>query len=236
MSAAGRLAYFAGIGGFLVDFDFAAIAFGSTNPLLDVVGAQLGADAVERIRLLAFAGNGVAGAALLGGVDLLALLRRPAPRPGKPTNPTLARQDGRLQDCSRRDTSSPWDLQSLPRCRSPQVSSAEDERVRGIGPIDVPEHQRTGLDDAVDDGLVEGKVVDPEWFVEVRQRRRPVVRDPVPDVDVQLLQLVVDVGQLIGGRQRSAGNDAVAGSCPARSCSRTRIAPRCSRRSSEASA
>ena len=41
------------------------------DPLLDVVGRQLRADAVERVRLAALAGDGVAHLALLRRVDLL---------------------------------------------------------------------------------------------------------------------------------------------------------------------
>src|SRR5262245_14869386 len=44
------------------------------NPLLDVVGAELRADAVERAGLAALAGDRVAHLALLGGVDLLPFL------------------------------------------------------------------------------------------------------------------------------------------------------------------
>ena len=43
------------------------------DPLPDIVGAQLLADAVQRVRLVALAGDGVADLALLSGVDLLAL-------------------------------------------------------------------------------------------------------------------------------------------------------------------
>jgi len=47
------------------------------------------------------------------------------------------------------------------------------------------------LNDAVDDTLVEGEVINPERFVQVRDRQRQSIRQPVPDVHVQLLQFVV---------------------------------------------
>src|SRR4029078_9587982 len=46
------------------------------NPLLDVLGAQLGADAVERIRCLAFAGDGMARLTFLRRVDLLSFFNQ----------------------------------------------------------------------------------------------------------------------------------------------------------------
>src|SRR4051794_27275085 len=70
------------------------------DPLLDVLRAQLRADAVERIGGLAFPGNGVAHAALLGGVDCLSLFR--VLREGRGSHQShTGRQDGCLQDCSR---------------------------------------------------------------------------------------------------------------------------------------
>ena len=71
MSAAGSLPYLSGIGGFLVDLAFAAISVGVHDPLPDLVGAQLRADTVERVRLVALAGDGMADLALLRGVDFL---------------------------------------------------------------------------------------------------------------------------------------------------------------------
>ena len=66
--------YFAGIGGFFVDLALAAASVGVTIHALDVVGRQLGADAVERIRLAALTRDGVADRTFLRGVDLLPLL------------------------------------------------------------------------------------------------------------------------------------------------------------------
>src|SRR5687768_12658632 len=48
----------------------------SDDPRFDLIGAQLLSDAVQGILLLALAGNGVAGLALLRRVDLFTLLHR----------------------------------------------------------------------------------------------------------------------------------------------------------------
>ena len=77
--------------------------------------------------------------------------------------------------------------------------------------------QRTGLDDAVDDGRIEREVEDAERLVEVREGRGQPVRQPVPHVDVQLLQLVENVRELEGaGKGRRARP--CRGSFPRRSC------------------
>src|SRR6185436_1465221 len=85
-----------------------------------------------------------------------------------------------------------------------EISQADDRGVRGVRPVDVTQYQRAWLDDAVDHGRVEGKVVDVERLVEIRERGGEPVRQPVPDVEVNLLQLVEHVGQLIGCRDRAA--------------------------------
>src|SRR6185436_191601 len=87
----------------------------------------------------------------------------------------------------------------------PQISDAEVERVGRVWTIDIAHDQRAGLDDAVDDTLVKGKVVDAERLVEIRKSRRQSVVQAMPHVDVQLLQLVEDVRQLVGSNQANRG-------------------------------
>src|SRR6185295_543934 len=62
------------------------------DPLLDVVGAQLAADAVERARLAAFAGDRVAHLTLLRGVDLLPFLDQRSVLPRRRGHRTTQRE------------------------------------------------------------------------------------------------------------------------------------------------
>ena len=79
----------------------------------------------------------------------------------------------------------------------------------GVRPVDISEHERARLDDAVDDARIEREVVYAEGFVQVRECRRESVRQPMPRVEVELLQLVVHVGELIGRRNRAARRNRV---------------------------
>src|SRR3954451_22117881 len=56
----------------------------------------------------------------------------------------------------------------------PEISQTEDEGIRGVRTIDVPHHQRAGLNDAVDDARIERVIEDVQRLVQVRERARDV--------------------------------------------------------------
>src|SRR5262245_10243056 len=91
--------------------------------------------------------------------------------------------------------------------RLPPVPYSERRRVRGVRTIDVSENERARLRDAVDDGLVEREVINAERLVEVRESCRELPSQSMSHVNVQLLELVVDLGERRRSRQRTAGDD-----------------------------
>src|SRR6187200_1420388 len=73
-------------------------------------------------------------------------------------------------------------------CVLPEILDAEHHRMRRVRAIDIPQHEGARLDDAVDDALVESIVVDLQRLVEIPERAREFLVNPVARVDVQLLQ------------------------------------------------
>ena len=89
----------------------------------------------------------------------------------------------------------------------------QNNRMRRVWSINIPENERTWLHDAVDDARVEREVVEAQQApCRARRDTRPCgqsVRQPVPDIEVQLLQLVEHVGELIGRGSAAPGDDGV---------------------------
>src|SRR5688572_14233521 len=86
----------------------------------------------------------------------------------------------------------------------PRIDQTDDRRMGRIWTVDIAQNHRARLDDAVDDGGIEGEVEDVERLVEVRQGGPPVRGHAVTHVDPELLKLVEDVGQLLRRSQGSA--------------------------------
>ena len=139
------------------------------------------------------AGRVTCDLALLRGVDLCTPLHRIVLARSTGVSPPRRAAAGRRPKGSLQSSTSTWHLQTRRFGAFYQKYLTKHHGVRRVWAIDVAQDQRARLDDAVDDGRIEGEVVDAERFVEIRQGGRQPVRQAVPHVDVELLQLVEHV-------------------------------------------
>ena len=151
-------------------FDLRRLRDRIDDPRADLLGRQFRADAIQRTRLVALAGDGMTQRAFLGGVDFLSaldlrfVLRSRRERRQRPPGRRSGRQPAAAFSLR---ASSTLDLQGRGELRPAYQKYLKPNRggMRRVRPVDVSQHQRAGLHDPVDHGGIESEVIHPEWLV-----------------------------------------------------------------------